>query len=207
MNKQDIIRRIETEVHDISDTPKLYDYIQVDVSDLKSGIIKEMGTSKFCVLMTIVALKELKKMPLHQDVMRYTGLSRPTVSKEFKELKEMGYLDALYVKKVTPRDIINYYLEYYENEFNHKPNIMWARDTKFVKDRLMKRFDYDTIENIIRVGISLYEEKYKNLDYPHVSINVLSGWFLEKVLAQIDKLGSVEEVSYEDAVDEIDDRL
>lgn len=84
-------------------------------------------------------------------------------------------------------DFIKYFMERYEEHYGvaYMPN--WGRDGKNVKEKLIGKYDPETLKAVVDYTVENYGDKWANEDYPRPTIGMLYTWLFNKVLGELDK--------------------
>lgn len=178
--------------------------INIDTKAIQNGLVKELGTTPFSVLMAILSFldDEGKAFPSQRKIAEITGLTQATVVKAIKklleveidgspiisrELETLGNRKAFSVYSLVQKSkepnqeknslyFVKLYAKLFEDTFGFKTSLMYARDNVLVKKKLMDNYSPEEVEMIITKGVTEYKQRWANEKYPYPSLGMVCGW-------------------------------
>lgn len=88
---------------------------------------------------------------------------------------------------LTSKDVADYFMELYENEFGVGYVINYGRDLGQIKNKLLKAYDKDTLLGIVKVAVQQYKARWANDKYPLPTIPMLSSWLANRAFGIYEK--------------------
>lgn len=201
----------------------------LSAEQLQSGLIKEVGSRNFSILLAIASFLNSSHVayPTIEMLSEITGLSNPTVIKGIKELETVtvggenifvkhkvptvsGNMKSLYLfsqsleireKSKTPADYIEVFINKFEEVYGRSYVPNYSRDTKMVKDKLMAAFPEEDLVLIIETAVTDYKQWSSNPAYPTPTIGALCTWLANKAADKVSKIRE-EEAKFEQRVAE-----
>lgn len=83
----------------------------------------------------------------------------------------------------TPKGVITYFCEKYQEKYGCAYSVAWQRDSGLVKNKLLGTYTPAQIKDIIDVTLSEYDQRWANDKYPRPTIGALVTWIPNKALA------------------------
>lgn len=188
--------------------------LNLDSEQIRSGLIKEVGSRNFAVLVAIASFVNADNVafPSIGHLAEITGLTRPTIVKAVKELEQLtiggeqvikktkivnssGKVKSLYhfvqgskaelAETVKPADYIGLFCKFFEEQFGRPYLPNYGRDTKLVKDKLMTAFSEEDLPQIIEIAVKQYSKWSNNPKYPTPTIGALCTWLANKAADEL----------------------
>lgn len=205
VNENMFLQKEFYEGHDLL-TGKVVSSMKLSLSalQLQQGLIKEIGSRNFAVLMAIASFinKENISYPTVEKLTEITGMTKPTVIKAVKELEAVTIGGERLIKKskvltsegntktlyhfvhslkeseiaVTPADHIGTFCKHFEEKYGRPYVPNYGRDSKQIKEKLMAVFPEEDIPLIIEIAVKQYEQWSSNPKYPTPTIGALTTW-------------------------------
>lgn len=178
--------------------------ISLSALQLQEGLIKELGSRNFAVMMAIASFinKDNISYPTVEKLTEITGMTKPTVIKAVKELETATIGGEKLIKKskvltsegntkslyhfihilkdeeiaTTPADHIATFCKFFEEKYGRPYVPNYGRDTKQIKDKLMAVLPEEDIPLIIEIAVKQFEQWSSNPKYPTPSIGALVTW-------------------------------
>lgn len=74
------------------------------------------------------------------------------------------------------RDIGMYFLKVFEESFGYKYNMVFKREMPLIKNKLLGKYDNETVKAMIDIGVGQYKNRWANDRFPHPTVSMLCGW-------------------------------
>lgn len=186
--------------------------VNVDTKALQKGLIKELGTTPFSVLMVILSFldDEGKAFPSQRKIAEITGITQATVTKSIKkileteidgspilsrELETLGNRKAFSVYSLVQKSkeqkqernslyFVKLYAKLFEDTFGFKTSLMYARDNVLVRKKLMENYSLEEVEMIITKGVTEYKQRWATEKYPYPSLGMVCGWIANSLIQE-----------------------
>lgn len=178
--------------------------ISLSALQLQEGLIKELGSRNFAVMMAIASFinKDNISYPTVEKLTEITGMTKPTVIKAVKELETTTIGGEKLIKKskvltsegntkslyhfihtlkdeeiaTTPADHIATFCKFFEEKYGRPYVPNYGRDAKQIKDKLMAVLPEEDIPLIIEIAVKQFEQWSSNPKYPTPTIGALVTW-------------------------------
>jgi predicted transcriptional regulator len=100
-------------------------------------------------------------------------------------------------KKLTPKDVLEMFCRKYREVYGVNYNANFGRDLSLIKNKLLKNYNAEEIEQIIDIGISEYDKRWKSEKYPRPTIPAICTWIPNAVFGIVSDYKKQDEI-YED---------
>lgn len=188
--------------------------IKLNMKRIQQGLIKELGTSNFAVLMAIISYcdEHGEAFPSQRTIAEQTGLSKTTVNKAVRfllkteidgmpilsrELETLGSRTAFSVYSILPskkkpeeiegktaRDYILRFSELFKEQFGFECVVNYGMATKLIKSKLMAHYTEEEVTMIIEQGILQYKQRWANTSYPYPSMVAVCTWIADVLIKE-----------------------
>lgn len=91
-------------------------------------------------------------------------------------------VDAEEDKPLNAKDIAHYFATKYEEEYGLAYVINYKRDLALIKNKLVDKFDNDTIKAMIDIIMAEYRNRWANGSYTHPTIAMMCTWLGQKAI-------------------------
>lgn len=188
--------------------------IKLNMKSVQGGLIKELGTTPFAVLMAIVSFCDIEgeSFPSQRKLAEVTGLTQATVHKAIKklletevngvpilsrELETLGSRTKFSVysiltepagtsapKKKTSRDYVLKFKELFEKTYGFSCVVNYGRDCSLVKNKLMANFTEEEVDMILEKGVVDYKKRWSNEKYPYPTLTMVCTWIADTLIKE-----------------------
>lgn len=132
----------------------------------------------------------------------------PSEDQDSEEKKEALKLPTeIKVKPMGTGEISAYFNEEYVKAFGQPYAFDYKREMSIIKNKLVGKYDDETLKGTINIAVSRYSEKWANPNYIRPSVAMVCGWLFNQALAiyQQDQKKDIEQEIREKTAKEQDD--
>lgn len=187
--------------------------IKVNMQRIQAGLIKEIGSTRFAVLMAIVSFCDLEgeAFPSQRKIAEITGFSKTTVNRAIRDLLQME-VDGVPIlsreletlgsrtkfsvysilpskkgndpKEKTARDYMLRYMDLFKETYGFDCSINFASAGSLIKSKLMAKYTEEEVTMVIEQGVLQYKERWSNTAYPYPSLNAICTWIADTLIKE-----------------------
>ncbi|WP_214796542.1 MULTISPECIES: helix-turn-helix domain-containing protein [unclassified Exiguobacterium] len=89
-------------------------------------------------------------------------------------------------KKFTAKNVVALFTDKYRDHYGANYNPSWGRDMSLAK-KLLDRYEPETVEEIIDIAITEYDERWKSVKFPRPTIGAVVSFIAEQAAAVIEE--------------------
>ncbi|OAA90893.1 helix-turn-helix domain-containing protein [Clostridium ljungdahlii] len=178
--------------------------ITFNINVLRDKVFPLLTASELKIWLTILSFTNLQGtcFPSQAKISEISNISKTTVNNAIKKLVDIevngepllkrdvvGHIRKKSIYSVareadegeakgtmTPQMVIELFCKAFEKEYNTKYNVVWQRDTRPVKTKLIKNYTDDEIKTIIEIVITQYKKRWSSPKFPTPTITAMCGW-------------------------------
>ncbi|CDQ21717.1 helix-turn-helix domain-containing protein [Halobacillus karajensis] len=83
----------------------------------------------------------------------------------------------------TSRDVVQYFISKYKDQYGVNPSVNWGRDSSLVKSKIMANYSNDQIKTIFDIAVEQYDQRWKNNRYKRPTIPAVASFIADQALA------------------------
>jgi len=194
--------------------------IILNKSAIRNGAIKDLGDRSVLLLLAISSYMDNDGFccPTQRQLAEVLGWTQATVTKHMDSLLQAEYNGLKLItrslegdkvkhseyqivkddtkvpgKRMSPKDVIVYFLQKYKETYGVDYQVNWKRDIGMAKTKLLSNYSDEQIKKFIEIVFEKYDQEWSSPKYPRPTISALCTWLINHVMTIIQKEQEIEQ--------------